>query len=97
MTGTPNTGTPSVDVNLFVFNSAAHVGAAVESVLAQTWPDFTLTLIDDGSSDGTAEILASYAARDGRIRLKRNRHNVGAVANFQRAFWFGDADFVLPK
>lgn len=90
-------GPPTVDVNLFVYNGAAHVGAAVESVLAQTWPDVTLTLIDDGSSDGTAEILAAYAARDGRIRLKRNRHNGGAVANFQRAFWLGDADFVLPK
>jgi hypothetical protein len=73
------------------------VGAAVESVLAQTWPAFTLTLIDDGSTDGTAEILAGYAARDRRVRLKRNRHNVGAVANFQRAFWLGDADHVLPK
>jgi len=86
-----------VDVNLFVYNGAAQVGAAVESVLAQTWPALTLTLIDDGSTDGTAEVLAGYAARDQRIRLKRNRHNGGAVANFQRAFWFGDADFVLPK
>jgi len=87
----------SVDINLFVYNGTPHVGAAVESVLAQTWPDFTLTLIDDGSTDGTTDTLAGYAARDSRIRLKRNRHNTGAVANFQRAFWLGDADFVLPK
>ncbi len=49
---------PTVDVNLFVYNGAATVGAAIESVLAQTWPALTLTLIDDGSTDGTAEVLA---------------------------------------
>lgn len=88
---------PSVDVNLFVYNGAATVGAAIESVLAQTWPALTLTLIDDGSTDGTLEVLAGYAARCPGIRLKRNRCNGGAIANFQRAFWFGDADFVMPK
>lgn len=88
---------PSVDINLFVYNGAATVGAAIESVLAQTWPALTLTLIDDGSTDATPDILASYAARFPAIRLKRNRHNGGAIANFQRAFWFGDADYVMPK
>lgn len=86
-----------VDVNLFVYNGAATVGAAIESVLAQTFPAFTLTLINDGSTDGTTEVLAGYAARDPRIRLKRNRCNGGAIANFQRGFWFGDADYVMPK
>jgi hypothetical protein len=88
---------PSVDVNLLVYNGAATVGAAIESVLAQTWPAVTLTLIDDGSTDGTAAVLANYAAQYPRIRYKRNRCNGGAIANFQRAFWFGDADFVMPK
>ena len=40
----------SVDVNLFVYNGVATVGPAIESVLAQTWPAVTLTLIDDGST-----------------------------------------------
>lgn len=88
---------PHVDVNLLVYNSAATVGAAIESVLAQSWPALSLTVIDDGSDDGTTDVLAGYATRDRRIRLTRNRHNGGAIANFQRAFWFGDADFVLPK
>jgi len=88
---------PTVDVNLFVYNGAATVGAAIESVLAQTWPALTLTLIDDGSTDGTAAILAAFASQHPHIRLKRNRRNGGAIANFQRALWFGDADFVMPK
>ncbi len=88
---------PAVDVNLFAYNAAATVAEAIESVLGQTWPNLNLTLIDDGSADDTPAIMAGYAARHPAIRLKRNRHNGGAIANFQRAFWFGDADFVLPK
>ncbi|MDE2581899.1 MAG: glycosyltransferase family 2 protein [Rhodospirillales bacterium] len=88
---------PIVDVTLFVHNGAATVGAAIESVLAQTWPAIALTLVDDGSTDGTAEILAGYAARTPSIRLHRVRCNGGAVAAFQRGFWFGDSDFLMPK
>ena len=88
---------PTVDVNLFVYNGAATVGAAIESVLAQTWPEIAITLIDDGSTDGTLEVLREYARCHPAIRIKRNRCNGGAIANFQRAFWFGDSDFVMPK
>ena len=87
---------PVVDVNLFVHDGAATVGAAIESVLAQTWPALRLTLIDDGSADATPAVLAGYADRPG-IRTIRLRHNGGAVAAFQRGFWLGDADFVMPK
>jgi len=88
---------PTVDVNLFVYNGVATVGAAIDSVLAQTWPAVTITLIDDCSTDGTFAVLQNYARRHPAIRLKRNRCNGGAIANFQRAFWAGDSDFVMPK
>ncbi|HUZ66000.1 MAG TPA: glycosyltransferase [Acetobacteraceae bacterium] len=93
----PARHTPAVDVNLFVFNGAETIAAAIESVLAQTWPALTLTVIDDGSTDDTLDVVRGFIARHPAIRLKRNRVNGGAVANFQRAFWLGDADFVLPK
>ena len=88
---------PTVDINLFAYNAAATVGAAIESVLAQTWPDWRLTLIDDGSSDGTLGIMNAYAAAFPAIVVKRCRCNTGAVGAFQRAMWLGDADFVMPK
>ena len=88
---------PIVDVNLFVHNGAATVATAIESVLAQTWPALAITLIDDGSTDATPAILRDYADRYPAIRLVRVRSNGGAIAAFQRGFWFGDADYVLPK
>ena len=88
---------PAVDVNLFVYNGATTVGQVIESVLAQTWPNLSITLIDDGSTDGTLQLLRDYATARPGICVKHNRRNSGAIPNFQRAFWFGDADFVMPK
>lgn len=88
---------PRVDVNLFVRNGAATIGAAIESVLAQTWPALTLTVIDNASTDATAAIVRGYMAEVPHLRLLRARVDAGLVANCARAFAHGEADFVLPK
>jgi glycosyltransferase involved in cell wall biosynthesis len=51
-----------------VFNGARYVGAAIESVLAQSLPDWELVVVDDGSTDGTAAALRPYAA-DARVTV----------------------------
>ena len=91
------TALPVVDVNMMVYNSVDTVGATIESVLAQSWPAVSLTLLDNASDDGTIDVLRDYAARHPTIRVRRNRCNAGPVANIQRAFWFGEADYVMPK
>ena len=88
---------PRVDVNMMVYNCVDTVGAAIESVLAQTWPAVALTLFDNASTDGTMHVLEGYAARYPSIHIHRNRCNAGPIANIQRALWFGDADYVMPK
>ncbi|HEX3110693.1 MAG TPA: glycosyltransferase [Thermoanaerobaculia bacterium] len=50
-----------------VYNAEDVVSDTIDSVLAQTDPDFELIVVDDGSTDGTAEILRRYAERDPRI------------------------------
>jgi glycosyltransferase involved in cell wall biosynthesis len=57
-----------VSVIMPAYNVAAYVGPAIDSVLAQTEPDWELLVVDDGSTDGTAAIVEGYAARDRRVR-----------------------------
>lgn len=60
---------PVVSVLLPVRNAATTLAAALDSLLAQTFTDFELLIIDDGSADATPQLLAQFAARDARIRV----------------------------
>lgn len=88
---------PTIDVNLFVYNGGASLRPVLESLLRQTWPNFEINLLDDGSTDETPRILAEYVPRFSSARLTRNTCNGGPVAAFQWAFRTGRADFVMPK
>ena len=61
----------TVCVIMPAYNVAPYLSAAVESVLNQTFTDFELLVIDDGSTDATPAIAAEYAAKDNRIRILR--------------------------
>ncbi|CAO1649403.1 glycosyltransferase family 2 protein [Parasphingorhabdus sp. NYA22] len=92
--------TPAISVTMAAFNVASYIEASLDSVLAQSFADFELIIVDDGSSDETPAILQDYARRDARIRLILKEHNEGlAVARNQavataRGQWltFLDAD-----
>ena len=73
---------PAVSVCMPVYNCQRHVAEAVESILSQTFRDFEFLILDDGSTDGTLQILKRYAARDSRIRLI-SRHNKGLAPTLQ--------------
>lgn len=62
---------PHVSIVLPVRNEEAMIHACLASLLAQDYPDFDLTIIDDGSTDATPQLLAKWAQRDRRIRVQR--------------------------
>lgn len=68
---------PKVSVIMGVYNDAHRVGAAIASILEQTYTDWELIVCDDGSQDGTLPVLESWAANDARIRVLRNEPNMG--------------------
>lgn len=95
-----------VSVLLPVYNGAAHVRAAIESVLAQEYENFEFVIVDNASTDGTTVIIGDYSS-DSRVRVIRNHQTVSRLVNFQLAFdagsqdscWYkfiGDDDRLLP-
>ncbi|HEX2767864.1 MAG TPA: glycosyltransferase family 2 protein, partial [Geobacteraceae bacterium] len=73
---------PLVTVCIPAYNCARFIADAIDSVLNQRFAGFELLIIDDCSTDSTAEIARSYAARDSRIIFKVNDKNLGMVANW---------------
>lgn len=69
-----------VSIILPTYNRAYCIRRAVDSVLCQTWPQWELIVVDDGSSDDTEEIIAAYAAADNRVRYHRQPNNRGVSA-----------------
>ena len=81
------------------YNAAGVIGRCIDTVLRQTYPDFELLIIDDGSTDETAEIAAAKAAQDARIHLIRQENagvssarNTGIAAASGELLCFIDSD-----
>jgi glycosyltransferase involved in cell wall biosynthesis len=98
--------TPKISICIPVYNSAAYLTAAVESALAQECDSFEILIVDDGSTDGSAEIAAGFAERSSLVRFVANSTNIGMVPNWNRCmelargeyikFLFGDDLLSLP-
>lgn len=76
-----------------VYNSRSFVGTAVDSILTQTFGDFVFYIVDDGSTDGTGDLVAEQAQRDRRIYLIQ-QENRGIVASLNRMLALVDTPFV---
>lgn len=81
----------SVDVIIPLYNNAKYIGAAIDSVLTQTFPVSRIIVVDDGSTDNGPEIVASYL--DKRVVLIRNGHHERSATR-NRAMREASADYV---
>lgn len=74
---------PRLSVVMPIFDCVAYLFSAIQSVLVQTCLDFELIAIDDGSTDGSSDILADFAQRDARVKIVRQA-NAGCTAALNR-------------
>jgi glycosyltransferase involved in cell wall biosynthesis len=83
MVESTNETAPRVSVLLPVYNDAQYVRAGIDSILKQTFTDFELIIVDDGSTDESPRIISQY--RDPRLRVVRNQCNLGLAPSLNIA------------
>jgi glycosyltransferase involved in cell wall biosynthesis len=98
---------PKISVLVPTYNYARYLPEAIDSVLAQDFRDVEILISDDGSTDGSAEVIARYAAKDRRIRFQVHSVNLGMVHNWNWClseargeyvkFVFGDDMLASPQ
>jgi glycosyltransferase involved in cell wall biosynthesis len=83
---------PLVSVCLPTYNSAGFVAEALESALAQTYEPLEVLVVDNGSTDGTLELVRGYD--DPRLRVSVNERNIGLVANHNQCIRLARGELV---
>jgi len=84
-----------VSVVVAAFNAAAYIGETCRSALRQTYTSLELIVVDDGSTDGTADVVLALAASDPRVRLIRQQ-NLGVAAARNCAMAAASGEFIAP-
>lgn len=77
------------------YNREEYIGEAIESVLASTYKNFELIIIDDRSKDKTVAIAKSYADNDSRIHVYVNEMNLGDYKNRNKAASYAKGEFIM--
>lgn len=75
---------PAISVIMPVYNASEYLAEAIESIISQTFEDWELILIDDGSTDGSASIIDRYAKSDNRLKHYTNERNLGLIPTLNR-------------
>jgi glycosyltransferase involved in cell wall biosynthesis len=85
---------PRLSVLLGYYNLAPYLSEAIQSIRDQTFSDFELLLLDDGSTDSSPTIAKRHASADSRIRIIRSESNTGISANVNRGLRQAAADWI---
>ncbi len=95
---------PELSVIVPVYNVEEYLGACLDSLLRQTLKRLEIIIVDDGSTDGSAAVVAAYAKRDRRIKVIRQTNaglgaarNVGIAAATAPLITFLDSDDTIPQ
>jgi len=85
---------PLVSVLMTAFNREKYIADAIESVLASSYENFELIIVDDASSDNTVAIASQFAEKDKRIRIYVNEKNVGDYPNRNKAAGYAQGKYI---
>lgn len=83
---------PKVSVCIPNYNQGRFIGAAIQSVLNQTYKDFELIIVDNCSADNSVEVIKSFS--DPRIRFYKNEKNIGMTRNWNRCISLAKGGYI---
>jgi glycosyltransferase involved in cell wall biosynthesis len=84
-----------VSIGMTVYSGERFLPEALNTLLAQTYENFELIISDSALTDKTEEICREYAARHARIRFHRNKTNLDAIKDFNRAFELSTGEYFM--
>ncbi|HRG53175.1 MAG TPA: glycosyltransferase [Bacteroidia bacterium] len=85
---------PVISICIPVYNGEAYLTRCLDSALGQTYVNFEVLIVDDQSTDDTAQIVETYSKRDDRIRLYRNEKNLGLVGNWNKCLELSKGEWI---
>jgi glycosyltransferase involved in cell wall biosynthesis len=83
-----------VSIALCTFNGADYIKAQLDSLIAQTYTELEIIIVDDCSTDATLQIVDEYSKKYPCIKVYQNRKNLGYIKNFERAIGLCTGDFI---
>lgn len=84
----------TVSICVPTYNGTGYLKPCLDSALAQTFADFELVVVDDGSSDATRDLVRDYARSDERVRVWLNERHLGLAANWNRCVEVASGEWV---
>lgn len=76
-------------------NNSAYLPSALDSLLAQTFTDFRLVIVNDGSTDCTAKILDDYQKKDNRVKVVVNNSQLGITRSLNNGLKFATGEYLV--
>ncbi len=86
--------TPDISIIMSVYNGETYLKEAIESVINQTFKDWELIIINDCSTDSTADILADFASKDERIKVHPNEVNLKLPTSLNKAISLSQGKYI---
>lgn len=85
---------PLVSIAIATYNGETYITDQLNSILAQSYQNLEIVIVDDRSTDQTFQILQNFQKLDHRIRLQQNEHNLGCNVNFNKALCLSTGDYI---
>lgn len=83
-----------VSIAMCTYNGGAYLSQQLDTLVAQTYPNCEIIIVDDRSSDDTVEIINGYAKKYAQIKLYLNHENLGYTRNFEKAINLCSGEYI---